>query len=201
VVRHHSQQAAWTFDDPSLPYAATNLMMDTGGANGVCDPRAGISKDGLVLGTCRVNSTYEIWSTTQHVMDGDRVLYTAFATPAVFDPITGFDPANPTAVIPVWLAGSPIESLLNFPNNDRSYYRGCDRESYAQAGNFYTGGSAGDSYLTDAYGRVVAPGTALALTQTIARSDRVGLSATPDGNAAFKFRPGTTCAPRLGLKN
>lgn len=193
--------------------AHTQLMMRTGGFAGVCDPRVGINKDGLVLGTCKVNSTYEIWTTDASVLDGGgREVYRAFATPAVFDPITGFNPANPTEVVYATtangLAADPrINALLNFPNNSRTHFKGCDRENYAQPGYWYNRGGQ-TRYWTNAMGMPVAASDPTALSQDISAHNspfNPGIPATNDGLMAFKMRTnycGTTAARNaLGLKN
>ena len=77
---------------------------------------------------------YEIWSTTQSVRFQGRVVYTAFATPAVFDPITVLNPANPTELVYAWDAR--VAAIKQF-TDDWSGIRGCDRESYAQPGYWY----------------------------------------------------------------
>lgn len=184
--------------------AFTKLMMDTGGANTVCDPRVPApTKDVMRLPSpCKLNSTYEIWTTHQDVRDaGGTPRYRAFATPAVFDPITVFDQANPTATVYVW--DTRVNAILNFPNNDRTGYRGCNRESYAQPGYWNNAQGPATEYWTDAMGQPRAATAPDALRQEISRSNAVGPTqapATNDGLAAFKMRV-NYCGPGLGLRN
>ena len=183
--------------------AFTRLMMDTGGTATVCDPRVPApTKDVIQLGSpCLLDSLYEIWSTQQIVRYQGREVYRAFATPAVFDPITVFDPANPTRVL--YTFDPLVNGIMRFPNNSRSDVRGCDRESYAQPGYWYNGGSSGrDIYYTDTLGNELAASNPLAIAQTISRSNSVGAPATNDGLIQFKVRR-SWCQrlSNLGLKN
>ena len=180
--------------------AFTQLMMDTGGSATVCDPRVQApTKDVMQLNSpCLLNSGYEIWSTQQSVMAGGREVYRAFATPAVFDPITVRNPANPTELVYAW---DPRMAASKRFTDDWSGNRGCDRESYAQPGYWYNG-TGRTEYWTDAMGAEVAPGAPGALLQVISRSESVGSPATHDGLFQFKNRVGF-CQQRslLGLKN
>jgi hypothetical protein len=127
-----------------------------------------------------------------------REVYRAFATPAVFDPITVKNPANPLELVYAWDAR--MAASKNF-NDDWSGNRGCDRESYAQPGYWYNSTGV-TTYWTDAMGNEVAPGAPGALLQEISRSNSVGAPATRDGLQQFKMRVGF-CQQRglLGLKN
>jgi hypothetical protein len=178
--------------------AFTQLMMDTGGTATVCDPRQQApTKDVMQLNSpCLLNSGYEIWSTQQDVRAGGRTVYRAFATPAVFDPITVLNPANRTELVYAWDARMAASKAHP---NDWSGNRGCDRESYAQPGYWYNAGGP-TMFWTDAMGNQVAAGSPGALLQEISRSDSVGAPATNDGLKQFKNRVGF-CAPGLGLKN
>ena len=197
---HHSAEIRIVHPEFDL-VAFTQLMMDTGGVGAVCDPRArGVSKDVMQVNSpCRLSSPYEIWQTQASVWAAGREVYRAFATPAVFDPITVFDRTNPSAVIYAW---APLMAAsMKFPENDWSGNRGCDRESYAQPGYWYNAGGEG-VYYTDAMGSEVSPDDPGALTQVISVADRLGVPATRDGLAAFKIRR-NYCgqADKLGLKN
>jgi hypothetical protein len=180
--------------------AFTKLMMDTGNLGVVCDPRvAAPVKDVVVLQSpCRLGSFYEIWSTMGDVMYQGRRVYRAFATPAVFDPITVYNHANPGETVYAW--DGRVDAILNFPQNSRSHHRGCDRESYAQPGYWSNRGTGRTVFYTDAFGNEVPEGDPAALRQEISASDSVGAPATNDGLSAFKMRV-DYCGPGLGLRN
>ena len=197
---HHSAEIRLVHPEFGLK-AFTQLMMDTGGVGAVCDPRVQAPvKDVMRLQSpCRLNSGYEIWSTQASVYAGGREVYRAFATPAVFDPITVFNPANPTELVYAWDAR--MAASKSFPSDNWSGNRGCERESYAQPGHWYNG-SGQTTYYTDAMGQPLASTNPLALRQDISRSNSVGAPATTDGLHQFKMRKGF-CQQRsaLGLKN
>jgi len=181
--------------------AFTRLMMDTGGTAAVCDPRvASPTKDVVMLQSpCALDSSYEIWSTTGEIKFKGKTVYRAFATPAVFDPITVFNPANPTELVYAWDAR--VENSFRWKQQDRTWHRGCDRESYAQPGYWYntTGRTV---FYTDTLGNEVPSTDPLAIKQTISRSNSVGSPATNDGLLQFKVRR-SWCQNEgfLGLKN
>ena len=197
---HHSAEIRLVHPEFGLK-AFTQLMMDTGGVGAVCDPRQQAPvKDVMQLNSpCRLNSGYEIWSTQASVMANGREVYRVFATPAVFDPITLFNPANPTEVVYAWDAR--VNAFKNFPGDDWSGNRGCDRESYAQPGYWYNGRGQTE-YFTDAMGQPLAWDNPLALRQEISTSESIGSPATTDGLNQFKMRK-HFCqqSSRLGLKN
>lgn len=182
--------------------AFTQLMMDTGGVGAVCDPRAQAPvKDVMNLNSpCKLGSGYEIWSTQQIVRNpAGREVYRAFATPAVFDPITVRNPANTTELVYAW--DDRMKASRLFPTDDWTRNRGCDRESYAQPGYWYNLNGP-TVYWTDALGNPVAAGHPQALLQEISASNSIGAPATRDGLVQFKMRIGF-CQQRnqLGLKN
>jgi hypothetical protein len=185
--------------------AFTQLMMDTGGTGRVCDPRvSGAVKDVIALDFVQVCGTklgsgYEIWSTEGIVRAPDgREVYRAFATPAVFDPITVLNPANPTELVYIW---DPRVAAIREFNDDWTGNRGCDRESYAQPGYWYNAGGP-TTYYTDPMGQPVAASHAYALAQVISASNSIGAPTTTDGLSTFKKRV-NYCqqSSRLGLKN
>lgn len=183
--------------------AFTRLMMDTGIPTGVvCDPRSPApTKDVVSLQSpCLLGSFYEIWSTEQRVRYRGNTVYHSFATPAVFDPITVFNPANPMEVVYAW--DSRVDAILRFPNNSRNQHRGCDRESYAQPGYWYNGSTGRTVFYTDALGNELPASNPLAIAQTISQSESIGSPATNDGLAAYKERR-NWCqnANALGYKN
>jgi hypothetical protein len=199
TMPHHSAEIRLIHPEFGLA-AFTQLMMDTGGTGAVCDPRSPSPvKDVIQLGSpCRLGSAYEIWSTTQSVRYQGRVVYTAFATPAVFDPITVLNPANPSDVVYAW---DPRVSAIKIFSDDWSSFRGCDRESYAQPGYWYNR-QGPTTFYTDAMGQEVPASDPHALAQQISASDSVGAPATNDGLGQFKMRR-SFCQQRarLGLKN
>jgi hypothetical protein len=196
---HHSADIRVVHPEFGLA-AFTQLMMDTGGTGAVCDPRSPAPvKDVIQLQSpCRLGSAYEIWSTTQSVMYQGRAVYTAFATPAVFDPITVLNPANPAELVYAWDARvAPIKLFAD----DWSHFRGCDRESYAQPGYWRNAGGP-TTFYTDALGQQVPSTDPGALVQQVAAVDSIGAPATNDGLVQFKMRK-SYCQQRarLGLKN
>ena len=134
---HHSAEIRLIHPDFGLK-AFTQVMMNTGGVGAVCDPRRPApTKDVMQLNSpCMLNSAYEIWGTLQSIMFQGREVYRVFATPAVFDPITVFNPANPTELVYAW---DPRLAASKAFNDDWSSHRGCKRESYAQPGTGTTG--------------------------------------------------------------
>ncbi|MGD9903183.1 MAG: hypothetical protein AB7U83_06910 [Vicinamibacterales bacterium] len=201
TTRHHSAEIRLIHPEFGLK-AFTQLMMDTGDVGAVCDPRTRAPiKDVMQIDSpCRVQSGYEIWTTQQSVhADGGKEVYRAFATPAVFDPITVLNRSNPSEVVYAW--EPRMYASRAFPENDWSGNRGCDRESYAQPGYWYNAGG-GEDYFTDAMGAPIDMHHPMALQQVISSSDSLRAPATRDGLAAFKIRR-DYCqqADRLGLRN
>lgn len=196
---HHSAEIRLVHPEFGLA-AFTQLMMDTGGTGVVCDPRSPAPvKDVVQLASpCRLSSAYEIWSTTQSVMFQGRAVYQAFATPAVFDPITVLNPANPAELVYAWDAR--VAASRRF-TDDWSGFRGCDRESYAQPGYWRNAGGP-TTFYTDALGQQVAPTDPRGLVQQVSAHDSIGAPATRDGLVQFKMRK-SYCQQRagLGLKN
>lgn len=199
TMPHHSAEIRLIHPEFGLA-AFTQLMMDTGGTGAVCDPRSAAPvKDVIQLQSpCRLGSAYEIWSTTQSVRYQGRTVYTAFATPAVFDPITVLNPANPQETVYAW---DPRLASIKLFSDDWSYFRGCDRESYAQPGYWRNAGGP-TTFYTDAMGNEVPASDPNALVQQIAATDSIGAPATNDGLVQFKMRR-SYCQQRaqLGLKN
>jgi hypothetical protein len=196
---HHSAEIRLIHPEFGLA-AFTQLMMDTGGTGAVCDPRSPAPvKDVIQLQSpCTLGSAYEIWSTTQSVRYQGRDVYTAFATPAVFDPITVLNPANPAELVYAW---DPRVAAIKRFTDDWSHFRGCDRESYAQPGYWRNAGGP-TTFYTDAMGNEVPASDPNALVQQIAAIDSIGAPATNDGLVQFKMRR-SYCQQRaqLGLKN
>ncbi|MGE3509548.1 MAG: hypothetical protein AB7N65_11760, partial [Vicinamibacterales bacterium] len=167
--------------------AYTRVMMDTGDSETICIRGREPFKTVLTLTSgCVLVSMYEIWTSQGTVRYGGREVYHIFATPAVFDPITVFDPANPTRVLYTW--DPAVNSIFRYPNNDRSYVRGCDRESYAQPGYWYNASTGRDTFYTDAMGNELPSSDPMALQQFVSRHNSIGAPATNDGLVAYKVR-------------
>jgi hypothetical protein len=148
---------------------------------------------------CRVDSSYEIWSTRQFVYAPDGTeIYLAQAIPAAFDPITALNPADPLEVVYLW-DPRVDQSIFASPGQDRTHYRGCDRESYAHPGYFWNRFGP-ETWWTDPFGVAVAPTHPSALEQTVSQAYSVGVPATDDGQGSFKRRS-PHCAPGLGVRN
>ena len=198
-TRFHSADIRVIHPDFKLK-AFTKLMMDTGEPHTVCTPRAQApTRDVMNLASpCKLDSTYEIWGTLGDVKYQGQPVYRAFATPAVFDPITVFNPNNPSEVVYVW--DTRVNAILNFPNTSRAHFRGCNRESYAQPGYWYNTWTGRTVFYTDALGNELSPDDPRALRQEISQSRSIGAPATSDGLLQFKRRV-SYCAAGLGQKN
>lgn len=186
--------------------AFTRLMMDTGATGRVCDPRQPapvkdvIALDFVTVCGKKLPSGYEIWTTQQIVRNAaGQEVYRSFATPAAFDPITVFNPAQPGEVVYAW---DPRVATIRQFNDDWTGNRGCDRESYAQPGYWYNRSGA-TVYYTSATGQPLPSSDPMAIAQELSLSDSVNAPATNDGLSAFKNRPQRWCGRRssLGLKN
>lgn len=73
--------------------------------------------------------------------------------------------------------------------DDRSSFRGCDRESCAQAG-YWDSRQGPTTCYTDAMGQEVPASDPRALVQQTSTSDSVGAPATSNGLGQFKIRRG-----------
>lgn len=193
VTQHHSLQFVL-----QTSYAWMNIqtMADTGGTGNICaNPRQGKTVMSLKAG-CKVDSLYEIWSVTAKIRttSGRTVAFANIAS-AVFDPITVFDPANPTRVLYIW--DPAVNPILNWPNNPRSNARGCNREAYHGPAQ-WDNATSSDVYLTDAMGQEMPNGP---VRQEVSRyRSTSNFVATNDGLSQFKFKS-RQCAAGLGLKN
>lgn len=198
--------------NPDVGFIHTRLMMDTGDKfDNVCDPRGSEpTKDGFSIpNRCKVNSGYEIWATVQCIIrTGGQLAYCPRAVPAVFDPITVFNRANPTEVVYAW--DDRFKPYRNFPGDDWTGNRGCIRENYAQVG--YSQNQGGPRVIyTNAMGQEVAqtdPGAIKQIVPTVTIVDHRSSTARPGeaaGNQAFKLKVDYCGTPtekaRLGLRN
>jgi hypothetical protein len=219
--RFHSTELIWIHEalrnadgSPLLVYTAG--MADTGGIGVVCGARSDAPvKDVMSLDSrdakgipCTLDSRYEIWRMQLDLVRADgRLRYRAFATPAAFDSITVFNPANPTEVVYAW--DPRVAAIKNFPGDDWSGNRGCERESYAQPGDNHETGPR--EFWTDVMGRETSPLNPLAVRQLLPTAVSVGAlrASTPVGgetaataNHQFKIAR-SYCQNRaqLGLRN
>lgn len=205
-VQHHS--AVIRLYHPELDYRVeTQLMLDTGTlGDGACDPRtAAPAKDIPRLDWNEINpecvdnlDMYEIWNGMfQDVRNAvGEVVYRTFLTPAVRDPITVINPANPTEIVYAW--DPRVVALLKFPN-PQDHFRGCEREHYNGAGYAYNSYGV-PTYYTDALGYAASPSDPAALSQSIPVADFIGLPVNSNGSGAYKDDQ-HMCAPGLGLRN
>jgi hypothetical protein len=158
-------------------------MADTGKASTLCDPRAA---PGRVFqappSVCPTDSFYEIWAETLRIRNGSSDLASVSVSTAVFDPITVFNPSDPS-------------QLLYTSDIFGGGYGGCDREAY-HGPVFWYNKTGPTSYQTDAYGQVQAGGP---LRQQISNHSDIGIPFTSD-QSQFKFRK-SQCVPGLGLSN
>jgi hypothetical protein len=171
-------------------------MADTGGVGTICDtPRMG--KTVLGLG-CLVNSSYEIWQNVLTVRNEGRTVASAITSTAVFDPITVYDPINPQDLIYSW--SERARPLFVF-DEDRSYYRDCDREAY-HGPLVWNNGSGSSVYKTDAMGNVRENGTLSQQVSTVEQSAIMGYKGGNMNDPQTQFKMHTSfCGPGLGLLN
>ncbi len=198
ATQHHSMEYATITNDGR--YMLLQTMADTGGVANICtEPRAG--KTVVALNpSCRLGSLYEIWANKIAIHSGGQVVAAVTASTAVFDPITALDPSNPSRLLYLW---DPVmDSVLEFPHNDRRGNRGCDREAYHGPSYWYNLTDR-TVFYTDAMGNELPAGDPLALSQIVSRHNTNGrFFASVDGNETFKLR-NSHCGQRaqLGLKN
>lgn len=145
---------------------------------------------------CRLDSSYEIWENKLQIKRNGQVIASAITSTAVFDAITVMDPADKTRLIYTW-SDEAKQKIFKF-GDDRSYYRGCQREAYHGPTNWYnTGAGSTTLYYTDAYGNVVPNGQ---LKQEISQHGYTNFVATNDGLSQFKYRK-SHCQAGIGLSN
>lgn len=183
TVNHHSASLA-DWHENGVHHSVINTRFDTGTkGNAVCEPRVNApTKDGTILGqNCKVNSPYEIWGMLATIMRNGVVMFMKFITPAIFDPITLFNRNNPGELVYAW--DQRVAQYKNFPEQNWSGSRGCDRENYSQVGYHFNPPSAGDTneeYLLDVRTNTVV-GAANAWTTRLV----VGRSGTGGNNVPF----------------
>jgi hypothetical protein len=180
-------------------------MADIGNVGTICDnPR----QQRTVMGFgCKVDSSYEIWENVLKINNRGNVVATAISSTAVFDAITVMDPSDKTKAVYAWDPAAQ-SNVFKF-NNDRTGYRGCDREAYSGPVQWYNRGGL-QVYYTDVYGNVVNGGPLKQEISTISTSqagtlDQFGglIMAYKGGTEAqlqFKYRK-SACVPGLGIKN
>ena len=154
TMQHHSAEIRLIHPEFGLK-AFTQLMMDTGGTAAVCDPRVPApTKDVMQLNSpCKLNSGYEIWGTTQAVVQraSGREVYRSFATPAVFDPITVRNPANPTELVYAW--DPRMASIEELQRQLVGQFRGCRARELRAAGLLAEQRRRPTTYYTDPMGQ------------------------------------------------
>jgi hypothetical protein len=117
-----------------------------------------------------------------------ETIMTKFVTPAVFDPITVHNPANPAETVYSW--DPRVAQYKNFPN-DWSGFRGCDREGYSQVAYHYNGGDQSEEYILDVRtNRVVGTANAFTTRAVIGRSNTGGQPPFSSNILQFKKRRG-----------
>lgn len=200
---HHSV-TGWQVHIPSGAYEINQLMVNFGTPDVVCDPRNGpLTRDFIAINTsrCKISSPYEIWVGSANIREGTQQLFTKFATPAVFDPITVHNLQNSSEVVYAW--DPRVLASRAFSSPSWMDFRGCNREAYAQPGYYSL---AGDFMKwTDSFGNVV-PQSLNALQQwfgsPIVTSNLRGSTPTgneKEGNHAFK-KPRANCSLSGSLK-
>jgi hypothetical protein len=200
---HHSVQSIQVHI-PSGAYQITPLMLNFGTADMVCDPRNGPNtRDFIVINTsrCKINSPYEIWVGSADIKENGQTLFRAFSTPAVFDPITVHNLQNSSEVVYAW--DTRVMATRAFPTPSWMDFKGCNREAYAQPGNYNVTGH--QTRWTDAFGNVVAQGPnaiqqffySPVVTSDLRGSTPVG--GQTQGNHAFK-KPRANCNLAGSLK-
>jgi hypothetical protein len=197
TTQHHSLQ--YVVRTNAGAWMNVQTMADTGGVANICtNPRQG--KTVMVLDpTCRVDSLYEIWEATAEIKNlAGAVVARAVVSTATFDPITVFDPANPTALLYMW--DPAVDAILKFPDgtkDSRAGARGCNREAY-HGPTQWDNKTEQDVYFTDAMGQEVENGP---LRQEVSRDRSTGrFVATDDGLSQFKVAS-MQCRQGLGIKN
>jgi hypothetical protein len=207
-IRFHS--AVVRLFHPEFPTmrVSTQLMMDTGVlGDGACDPRTPAPARDIprldwntINPQCANNlDMYEIWNGMNGIVRNAAGVnvYQSFSIPAVRDPITVINPANPTEVVYAW--DLRVMALLKFKNS-QTHFRGCSREFYNQFGYARNAGGL-PQYTTDPFGFVVAADHPAALVQDVPVAQQLGLPVNSNGSGAWKDDQ-RVCGPTpLGLKN
>ena len=167
-------------------------MADTGQPISVCDRGStDLTRTAMFVKprSCEVSSKYEIWPFSLKL--ADRATITVFA--ATFDPITTFDPANPTKVI--YTKDAWPELTADEPHS-------CRREAYLGPFVFTNKAGAGVFWTDPMTGQLTAPGMGL--------PQRVSLHGDIPMTSAYRNRTGAQtqfklqkdyCGPGLGLDN
>lgn len=188
TMPHHSSIGKQVHRDG--PAQFTELMVNFGTANTVCNPRVAPTRDVIAILTspCGIDSPYEIWTGHATILGLARQI----VTPAVFDPITVMNRSNPSELVYAW--DPRVLVTRNHDGDSWAGFRGCNRESYAQMPTYFAAGFR--DVGTNAMGNAPGPFRQVLYSPT-ATSDIRG---SDDGNHAFKIRR-NHCVPGLGLKN
>jgi hypothetical protein len=190
-VSRHSVSIA-DFHENGIHHTAVHAMFETGTTgNSVCEPRVNApTKDGLIVNSasgCKMDSPYEIWGMVVKILrqNGTDVLW-KFVTPAVFDPITVHNKANPSELVFAW--DPRVAQYKSFPN-DWSGHRGCAREGYSQVGYHFNGNDPSENYLLDVRtNRVVDVASAFTTRLVVGRSNSGGGSGVPFSSNILQYK-------------
>lgn len=163
---------------PDGHYVHVQGMGDAGGVDTICGNRS--AKTAMAVpGTtsCVPQSDYEIWIMHFTVMaaDGKTPIVTALGSPAVFDPISLFNPLDVPGVHPLWLTKDFAAQLPKVFG--LGPWKGCKREAYVGPIYWYNKASEQTVFQTDAYGHVQAGGP---LTQSVSLHSDIGIAMTTD---------------------
>ncbi len=182
-------------------------LADVGEVGTICDnPR----QQRTVMGFgCKLDSAYEIWENRLTIVNKGNLIAGATTSTAVFDPISVMDPADKTKLIYSWDPAAKA-NIFKF-GDDRSSYRGCDREAYSGPLTWQNAGGT-QIYYTDAYGNVTNGGALKQVISTVGMNKTGPLTQfgglimaykggnTADPQSQFKYRK-SSCVPGLGVKN
>lgn len=179
-------------------------MADVGNVGTICDnPRQQRTVQGF---GCLLDSPYEIWENRLFIRNRGNVVASAIVSTAVFDPITSMDPSDKTRVVYSW--SDEAQSKIFKYNDNRNYFRGCEREAYSGPIAFYNRGGS-EVYYTDPYGNVVDGGP---VRQVVSVANTRDISGYVDQYGALRMTESSfsqpqfkyyksACVPGLGLKN
>ena len=182
--------------------AFTQLMMDTGGSANVCDPRANTpTKDVVQLNSpCPLTSAYEIWvddAVGPHRRPGGLHARSPRRRCSIRSPCA--TRANPSELVYAW---DPRMASSKIHNSDWSWFRGCERESYAQPG-YWQNHRGQTIYYTDPMGNQVASNHPLRAEAGDLRARRAWARRPPPTGCTSSRCARNYCQQpnRLGLKN
>jgi len=178
AARFYTQYHSMILDvvAPDGHFVHVQGLADAGGVANICaNPRA--SKTAMAVpgaDLCQPPSDYEIWSMQFSVIGANGTIVTALGSPAVFDPISLFNPLDVPGVHPLYLT-------KNYAAQNKVFglgpWKGCKREAYVGPVYWYNASSEQTMFTTDAYGHVVADGP---LTQSVSNNSGLGIPMATD---------------------